>query len=247
MKLISATLAGVLLSVSLAAAADLPVRNYPIRQTLLPVFTWTGFYAGAQIGAAWQRDRLTETDTCGLCIPDVAHGHGAGVLGGLHAGANWQTGALVVGLEGDMELANLRLRTVYPSSAPDAFSSHIGWQGSFRGRLGYAIDRLLIYATGGLAFADIRHSYDRFDLVPGPNALYTLGASESMSRVRTGWTLGGGLEYAFTNAWSANIEYRYTDFGRRTDVPAIFSVFNTFSEHHRETQQAVRTAVSYRF
>jgi outer membrane immunogenic protein len=57
--------------------------------------------------------------------------------------------------------------------------------------------------------------------------------------------VGAGVEYAFTNRWSARLEYRYTDFGRWTDMPTLFA--SAFNEKHRETQQAVRAGVSYRF
>ncbi|MDB5650020.1 MAG: Porin, partial [Hyphomicrobiales bacterium] len=213
MKNLCATFACIVLGATATLAADLPLRNAPIRAMPLALFTWTGFYVGAQIGAGWQRDRLTELDSCTPCSADTASGRSAGIIGGVRAGANWQTGAFVFGVEADFERTNLRLRTLYPASAPDAFSSHVDWQGSVRGRLGYALDRVLVYLTGGVAFADISHGYDRFDPVPGSPGVYTLGATQSTSRVRTGWTLGSGLEYALSTSWSANIEYRYTDFG----------------------------------
>lgn len=234
-KALATASAALLLSAGLASAADLPSRNAPLRQ-IAPVFTWTGFYAGAQLGVGWQRDRLVEDCVipCGL---DTATGRSTGVLGGVHAGYNWQASAFVFGMEADFELTNLRHTTIYPASAPDSFGSSIRWQGSVRARAGYAFDRLLLYVTGGVAFADIKHTYN---LTPPPGF-----ASESDSDLRTGWTLGAGAEYAFTNNWSARVEYRYTDFGRRTDAPAIFG--GAFNNRHRETQQAVRAGVSYRF
>jgi outer membrane immunogenic protein len=142
-----------------------------------------------------------------------------------------------LGVEADAELTSLDHSTFYPLSTPDTFGSRVRWQGSARARAGYAFDRVLVYVTGGIALADIRHSYN---LTPPPGF-----ASESESRVRAGWTLGGGVEYAVTRNWSARLEYRYTDYGRRTDAPAIFG--GTFNQRHRETQQAVRAGVSYRF
>ena len=162
-------------------------------------------------------------------------GRADGFVGGAHAGFNWQAGVLVFGVEGDLEAARLRHRTVYPLSAPDTFSSETEWQGSLRGRLGFAIDRALVYATGGIAFADIRHTY--FEAIAR--------ASQSFSSTRTGWTVGAGIEYAFTPNWTARVEYRYADFGRKIDVPA--AVFPGFIEEHEETQHAVRVGVSYKF
>lgn len=237
MKSLLSALTGIVLSTSFVAAADLPARNIPVRLDNLPVFTWAGFYMGAQLGIARQRDRLDESPVCKPCALISATGRETGVLGGVHAGGNWAVSAFVIGLEADLELANLDHSTVYPLSAPDSFSSRTRWQGSVRGRLGYAIDRLLIYTTGGVAFADIKHTYN---LTPPPAF-----ASESLSNIRTGWTLGGGVEYAFTNSWSARVEYRYTDFGHYTDRPAVFS--STFLERHHETEHTGRVGVSYRF
>jgi outer membrane immunogenic protein len=219
-----------------AYSADLPARQAPpLLPVALPVFTWTGFYIGAQVGAAWQQDRLEEIDVCTPGCVDRATGRSTGIIGGGHVGFNWQAGAVVYGLEGDFEGTDLHHSTVYPLSAPDRFSSNIRWQSSVRGRLGYAFDRVLIYGTGGVAFADIRHRYYEA----------TAPASQSFSDTRTGWTAGGGVEYALGGNWSTRVEYRYTDFGKKTDVPDV--VFPRFVERHAETEHAVRVGVSYRF
>ena len=91
-----------------------------------------------------------------------------------------------------------------------------------RARLGYAIDRLLIYSTGGLAIADIGRTCNVTPL--------STFASEIIPNVRIGWNLGGGVEYAFASRWSAWLEYLYSDFG----------CWN-------ETQQAVRAGYTYHF
>ena len=70
-------------------------------------------------------------------------------------------------------------------------------------------------------------------------------ATESLSRVRPGWTLGGGVEYAFAPAWSARLEYRYSDFGRYSDSPSIYAL--SYTERHREATHGARFGVSYRF
>jgi len=219
-----------------ALAADLPTRLAPVPVFApVPIFTWTGFYVGAQVGVGWQRDRLAEIDVCTPGCVDRATGRSTGIIGGGHVGFNWQTGAVVYGLEGDFEGTDLHHSTVYPLSAPDRFSSSIRWQSSVRGRLGYAFDRVLVYGTGGVAFADIRHSYYEA----------TAPASQSFSDTRVGWTAGGGVEYALGGNWSTRVEYRYTDFGKKTDVPDV--VFPRFVERHNETEHAVRVGVSYRF
>jgi len=216
-----------------AHAADLAVRAVPVP---LPLFSWTGFYVGGQIGGATLRDRLVETDVCVPACIDSATGNPSGVIGGAHAGFNWQSGAIVFGIEADIEGASLSHTTIYPLSAPDTFGSSIPVQGSVRGRIGYAFNQVLIYATGGAAIADIEHRY--FEAVAG--------ATQTLSTTRTGWTIGGGIEYSLAQHWSARVEYRYSDFGHRTDAPAI--VFPArFRENHSETENAVRIGVSYHF
>jgi outer membrane immunogenic protein len=218
-----------------AVAADLPVRSVAPVFAPVPVFTWTGPYVGAQIGAGWQQDRLAESSICVPACVDRVTGRATGVIGGGHVGFNWQSGPLVVGAEADIEGTGLHHRTIYPLSSPDTFSSEIEWQSSVRGRLGFAVDRTLVYATGGVAFADIRHNYYEA----------SAGISQAFSDVRTGWTVGGGIEYAITDNFTARVEYRYTDFGTKIETPAF--VFPGFVENHTETQHAVRVGASYKF
>ena len=95
-------------------------------------------------------------------------------------------------------------------------------QGAIRARAGYALDRLLIYVAGGAAFG--RFSTTSFiggiDFLSGRTSYF---ASGNRSTTRVGWTLGGGVEYAVNDHWSARVEYRYSDFGHLTDVvPASF-------------------------
>lgn len=90
-----------------ALAADLPRRSgavAPAPVYAAPIFTWSGFYVGAQAGYGWGKDKY------GVSLPSVQNFKLSpdGVLGGVHAGYNWQSGAFVYGLEGDIEYANKR-------------------------------------------------------------------------------------------------------------------------------------------
>jgi outer membrane immunogenic protein len=118
-----------------------------------------------------------------------------GWLGGVHLGYNWQATNFVIGVETDIELADLSGSGI--GTFGSVHSTDIDWIGSLRGRLGYALDRTLIYATGGLAYGDVA--------IAGP------GYSDS--ETRTGWTVGAGIEHAFAPNTTARIEYRYTDLG----------------------------------
>ncbi len=171
-----------------AAAADLPRRSaMPAKAPVAyvaPVYNWTGFYVG--INGGW----ATGDAEMGAIGIDVDGG-----LVGATLGYNWQVGQAVFGVEGDIAWSGIE-----GSSACGALTCTVdnNWLGTVRGRLGYAIDRFMPYVTGGLAFGDIEAS-----------ATGLAGASET----QTGWTAGGGVEFALPANWTAKGEYLYVDLG----------------------------------
>jgi outer membrane immunogenic protein len=216
-----ATLA--LLATSLAAkAADMPVKGYykaPPR-SVVSYYNWTGFYAGVNGGYSWG-----SSDWDSPIISTKPKGWMAGGT----LGYNWQSGAIVYGLEGDFDWAD-----VNASTACGAFSCQTKetWFATARGRIGYAFDRWLPYLTGGAAFANVKASSTN------PVAL---GSSDTM----IGWTVGGGLEYAFLGNWTAKIEYLYADLGKfncgTSCNPALATDNVSF------TQNIVRAGLNYKF
>ncbi|SFK09996.1 outer membrane protein [Methylocapsa palsarum] len=239
-----------------AFAADLPSRPAPVIAPPPPIFSWTGLYVGGSIGYAWGNDHAAlsipgtpdvfvpgvpggEFPIPGFIIPgtpSVYHSYGAnpgGVIGGAQIGYNLQLGPWVAGLEGDVSGLSLG-QTKYAGFAyNDNIKSNI--QGSIRLRAGYAIDRILLYATGGAGFAGINTSY------ASPFGY------DSISRTRTGWTVGGGVEYAVTNNWTIRAEYRYSDFGAFNDYLINSSpILGTYARHHL-TQNQVEVGFNYKF
>jgi outer membrane immunogenic protein len=191
----------VLASAGSAGAADLklPAKAPPWS----PIFSWTGFYAGAGVGYAWGRDTTTEYLTGTNIFTGLKWDYAPkGAVGGLYAGGNYQTGAIVFGLETDIELARIE-SGFHDPAAGGAGNTKIDWQGSLRGRLGFAADKALFYGTGGLAYADISHTYKNL----------VAGSTETTTGIRTGWTAGAGVEVAMTQNFLVRAEYRYTDFG----------------------------------
>ncbi|MBN8921248.1 MAG: porin family protein [Rhizobiales bacterium] len=156
-----------------------------------------------------------------------------GVVGGLHLGYNYQVGTMVFGIEGDFEGSGVSGdSTVAAPFTSMSFDSR--WQGSIRGRLGAAFGPTLLYVTGGAAFADFRHELQ----VGG-------GPIEEFDRSKTGWTVGAGVEYALSQNWSTRLEYRYTDYGRVTNVSTIAAPGFTYRDD--PSFHTVRLGVSYRF
>lgn len=237
-KIILPALAAALLS-STAMAADLPGRGPAVAPAPVfspaPVFTWTGVYIGGQIGYAWGKDSTTEFVTATGLPTGFAQGFKPdGMIGGLHAGFNYQMGSIVLGVETDIEASGYK--GGYRLLNGDGTDSETNWQGSLRGRVGVAMDRALIYATGGLAYANFTHTY-----IDGVAPI----AAESFKKTDMGWTAGVGLEYAFTRNLTARAEYRYSDYGNFNHVSLVAFPGNTYRQN--PSNHAVRFGVSYLF
>jgi outer membrane immunogenic protein len=213
----------------LAKAADLGPRQTPAPadKFLAPVYSWTGFYMGAQGGYSWGDSSGTQ-NAGGTFFPVVPYTvHPQGFIGGGHLGFNYQTGLIVLGIEGDIEAAAIEGISSFSASGQDnVFDVKADALASVRGRIGFAHDRYLIYGTGGVAWGHVITAFD-----------------DTLNGWRTGWTAGAGIEYALFNNWSANLEYRFTDLGRVSHFdPALNSVTdNTFSLN------AIRVGLSRKF
>jgi outer membrane immunogenic protein len=161
-----------------AQAADLgyaPRAPYTVYQPL-NAWSWAGPYIGGNLGYAWGS-------------VDNAAPQPAGFSGGVQAGYNWQLGSpIVIGIEGDLQATGAN-----DTFAPYKFSNP--WFGTIRGRVGYAINNILLYGTAGLAFGELEGD--------------TFGLSES--HTNAGWTAGVGAEFGLSQNWSAKIEYLYVD------------------------------------
>ncbi|MEW6436339.1 MAG: outer membrane protein [Pseudomonadota bacterium] len=208
-----------------AAAADLPAEKGPPVYTPPPppAFSWSGVYIGGQVGYAWGTTGVDDL----LPFPHLDQN---GVIGGAHIGYNYQVSQFVFGLEGSVDAASTRASDV---SAGLFYGLHENEDFSIRGRIGYAFDRVLVYATGGGAYGNFHTSYN--DGV----------VFDSFNNGHFGWTVGGGLEYAIDNNWSVRGEYRYTDYGRQTDSP-VFSDVDGFVSHHIRDNR-VQAGFSYKF
>ena len=241
-----------------AFAADLPSRRAPpvyAPPPPIPVFSWTGLYVGGQVGYQFGRSNAYSYDVLGGTGATGASPNG--VVGGAHVGYLFSTQSIpvlsnitgafsslpligglggaggVFGIEGDVDGSNYR--SAYNLGGVSNYTRE-PIQGSVRGRLGFAVDRALFYATGGAAFGDLRNTYVN----------NVTGGYDQFSHTRVGYTVGGGVEYAFTNNLSIRVEYRYTDYGSFTDNLAN-STLGAVNTRHHETNNRVQAGFSYKF
>lgn len=215
-------------------------------------FSWTGGYVGVQAGYGWATPGATVCTSLNpphcFAVGNPATGSIGqamkasdfpmnGMLGGVHAGYNYQFGnGIVAGVEGDLEMTGLQgAESGDPAGPLFGLRGRVNWQASLRARLGYGFGRSLLYATGGAALAD-----SSYTVTFAPN-----GSTDSYGTTRGGWTIGAGFEHALTNRVTARLEYRYSDFGR-IDTYGLLPGGVTES-HHELKHDAVRLGVSYRF
>jgi outer membrane immunogenic protein len=209
-----------------ALAADLPPPPPPA-----PIFTWTGLYVGGNVGWHWGSDSITTaSNSIGFPPPINARVDALtptalkpqGAMGGFQMGYNWQINNFVVGLEGDANwLGGTASRHLVFPFATNAANPAIGslmdnavssrFIGTIRPRVGFSVDRLLLYATAGGAFGSIKTSDSFCNVGCVPN----IGNSTSASGIATkvGWTAGAGAEWAISNSWSIKAEYLYVNLG----------------------------------
>jgi outer membrane immunogenic protein len=255
-----------------ALAADMAVKAPP-PPVAAPTYSWTGFYVGGNVGYSWGSPNSDYVFTDGSFAQTFAHSnalHFTGAIGGAQVGYNWQAPNLwVLGVEADWqgssEKAGLGYNDPYAFDffpvfpldiagvATTNYDAKILWIGTVRGRIGYAWDRLLIYATGGLAYGDVKISGTSNDAGGGiffvPGYTYSGTSSFDVSRVNTGWTAGGGIEGALSNNWSWKVEYLYVNLGSLNfSGPGPFPADSeVVAVQAKFTDNIVRAGLNFRF
>jgi outer membrane immunogenic protein len=246
-----------------ALAADMPLAPPP-PPIVIPVYSWTGCYIGGNVGGHWGSDKITTTsspnngnffDAAGAGFFDSLTPttyHPQGVAAGLQAGCNLQTGRFVVGLEADADWLNGTLsRTVVAGVngfiAPNDYlinSTKATFLATARARVGVAVNRMLLYVTGGAAFGTIKTT-DTLGTFNG----FGVATTDTTAK-RTGWTVGGGIEFAMGYNWLLRAEYLYVDLGTFDAAIACQFVCVDATDtvvHHKYTDNIVRVGVSYKF
>lgn len=206
---------GAVMLASTAFAADLPRRSAPVAPafTAVPTFTWTGFYAGVHAGYGFG-------DVTGR--RSGIFGDQDGFVGGAQLGYNHQINQMVLGLETDISLSDMRGKQS-GVGVPGTRSS-VPYFGTVRARAGVAFDRFMPYVTAGFAYGGLK--------VREPG----VGSSSATS---VGYTVGGGIEYAFTNNITARVEGLYVDLADKSVLGGTRRAGSEFG--------VVRAGVNYKF
>jgi outer membrane immunogenic protein len=236
-------------------AADIPVRM-PVKAPVMApvVYNWTGFYIGAHAGYAWARTRTTDTLGYNTIPGDTWTYKSNGFIGGGQLGYNWQTGGLVFGLEADLGYLGLSGSARAPAGVLFFAGDTVGetksdFYATVRGRLGFAIDNWLLYATGGWIGVNTRVSVIDACFV-APCGFAVINATDKS--FRSGWTVGGGVEVSVGGPWTVKAEYLYFDLGSQTvAAPAFFppapAPTITWPWATRTDGHIVRAGFNYRF
>jgi outer membrane immunogenic protein len=241
-----------------ASAADM-APSYAKAPMAAPIYNWTGFYIGVNGGYGWNDSQDVAISGSPLItisqpgtVPVALRGlKPEGGLAGGTVGYNWQFGRGVVGLEADFDWADIRdsrfidLPAVGPAVRTSA-SQKIDFFGTVRGRLGgLATDQLLLFVTGGLAYANVK-SDANIDEFFGIGRQFRASADE----IRYGWTIGAGAEWKFTPNWSLKGEYLYYDLGGHTIRGNQTNPVNgvDFATYHFNTRGSIaRAGINYQF
>jgi opacity protein-like surface antigen len=220
-----------------------PAPLYKARPRAPETYDWTGIYGGGEAGYGWADSSGVLTDASGNPLDPYNYGP-RGRFAGSFVGGNYQFNYFVVGVEADRQWGNIvgnsqaSSQFTTPNGAfpggPFTISTTMTDFGSVRARVGYALDRFLIYGTAGWAWGNPTTGYSLFGFPPfaiGPNT-------------RSGWTVGAGVDYAITQNVFGRLEYRYTDFGTAgfLSVPT-----NSGESRNKVTFSDIRAGIAYKF
>lgn len=262
----------------IASAADLP-RKAPAYTPPPPppVINWTGFYIGGDVGWAGSRQdgTVTALPAPGFGAPGISGagiaGFGLlptaynldrnGVLGGIYAGYNWQVGQIVFGVEGEFNFLHNKASdtqalfdTFGPTPVVDGSTVELTaknqWLASIRGRVGYAWDKLMIYATGGAAFTRTEYNMN----LNGAGFPGTPSSSIGFTQDKVGYAVGAGAEWMFAQSWIVRLEYMHYGFDGSTGALPVVVTTCTVALNCRLVANtsdlnidSVRVGLTYKF
>ena len=233
--LVAATFAAMAYSATPVQAADVnDIASVPV--------DWSGVSIGINGGHSVGKSKLGSLmGGEGGIGPLSGAGSSINPSGGVFGGqfnAAMQTGRVVLGIAGDMDWAKIEASENphfdYFAETQD-FTSHVDWLGTLRGKAGCAVDRALIYGTGGIAFGGVTTSFQDGS-----------GDKFSTDDRANGWAVGGGIDYAVSDNVFVGLEYLYVDLGSRD-----FSFEKESGQYVSGTTDShlnvIRATLNYRF
>ena len=255
-----------------AVAADLPSTKAPPLVSYVSAYNWTGLYAGANAGYGWGGNTggtyssFVDPAVTGIggvggtffagggnVLPSVKP---KGFVGGGQIGYNMQVAPnWIFGFAADIQDSGMKASGVGVAPTVGLFSgiteaktAKIDWFGTVRGKIGYAFNNSLLYATGGLAYGKVGVSTSFRDPTFAGATLLVFNGSRSSTK--TGWALGAGYEYGLTRNWTIGAEYLYVSLGSvsvtetQTVGPATG---NTFTSSSKYNANIARAFLNYKF
>jgi outer membrane immunogenic protein len=249
-----------------ASAADLAPRYTKAPPPApIAIYNWTGFYIGGNVGYGWGENTgggySSFVDFLGGLGSFFAAGGNVlpnlrptGILGGGQIGYNWQVApSWVLGVVADIQAADIKTSGVGAASIgafaniTESKSVKTDWFGTVRGRAGFAVNNVLFYGTGGLAYGEVKARTSFNDPSFGGGPLVFAGSNK---QTRTGWAAGAGIEWGFAPNWTAGFEYLFIDLGNLTVTETQVSGpanATTFTSVSRFRDNIARVLVNYKF
>jgi len=246
------------MSVAGASAADLAPRAYTKAPVLDAAYNWSGWYAGLNAGYAFSDStgKLVAVTpglaapAAGGAVPALLNTKHEGGFGGGQLGYNRQFGKWLLGIETDIDGADIGRTSLVAFPGGGGFiptnstgRDHIDWFGTFRGRFGVTANNVLFYGTAGLAYGGTRTTATNIGI---PATLGNFAGASSDTRA--GWTAGAGIEWGFARNWTVKAEYLHVDLGS-TNVTLTDPAFPTQSSVYRFRHEfdTVKLGVNYLF
>ncbi|HXW26102.1 MAG TPA: outer membrane beta-barrel protein [Xanthobacteraceae bacterium] len=239
--LVAAAVAPALLTALAANAADLPVAPAPVPLYGPPLFSWTGFYVGGNVGGAWAQSNVTDT----LFGLNFTNGDSNGrFIGGGEVGFNYQFNYLMVGVEGDFDwvAADNSATGIATPAGVLTLASNNTWISTLAARFGFVADRALFYAKAGGGWV----GNNGFTVTNTTTGAAISGVNNNNTG---GWLVGAGVEWAFAYSWTVKLEYDYLGLNSQSfTIPATAPVLagDTLTTGNRSVQM-LKLGVNYLF
>ncbi|MFS2325716.1 outer membrane protein [Brucella sp. H1_1004] len=223
---------------SAAYSADVVVMQEPTEKNSSSPYNWSGAYLGGQVGHSWAKTKYSLKDNDDFEDFDSAGSENKGAfIGGVYAGYNFDLGNNFI-LGGEVDITKgfqSQKNSFLHDDSGHSASTELAWNGAMRARMGYAVNKVMPYLAGGLAFGSIKNTLTI-------NEEFDDGETISKTKTRTGWTVGGGVDYAATDNVILRLEYRYTDFGKQN-----FDLNGNGTASSKLSTNDIRIGVAYKF